>query len=86
MKYTFFRIEEWCGLFRGDELLYEGHSMDIVQLAEYTGQDDGDIELAAYNYPDEGPNAAAFDAEQGFGGFGDRPLSEWVELSGEPVG
>jgi len=83
MKYTYIKIEEWCGLWRGDELVHEGHDMDIGLLYDFTKQD-GEFELIYFGYPDEGPNAAAFDPEQGFGSFADRPLAEWLPLCGEP--
>lgn len=83
MKYTYIKIEEWCGLWRGDELVSEGHDMSVGNLYDYTKQD-GEFELVYYGYPDEGAHGDAFSHEHDFGGFADKTLAEWLPLCGEP--
>lgn len=88
MKYVYIGVTEWCGLWRvttdhalgasSAELIFEGHSLSVPMLAEFTDQD-GDFELEAIAA--EGTKADS--AVTNSGSFKSDPLAQWVLLAKE---
>lgn len=80
MKYTYIKVEDWCSLWRGDELIAETHSLTIQDLADFAEQD-GEIELVAISGYDTACDHEVTEL-QGFKGV---TLDKWLSLAKEPA-